>query len=122
MEPRRYYFLYRWTWYEWLGVLGPLILFGLVWGHALKGGRSLLARFTLSLMLYSVFQQMVAMILLSPSALVRLTPLQPMRYLHLDYLFLVLMAGCLFGQHVLARSAWRCAPFLLVVHGGIFAS
>jgi hypothetical protein len=122
LETRRYYFLNRWTWYEWLGALGPLILLALLWVYAFKSRRSLLARFVLALLLYGIFQQMVAMILLTPSALVRLTPLQPMRYLHLVYLFLVLMAGCLFGQHFLRRSPWRWALFLLVVNGGMFAS
>ena len=40
------------------------------------------------------------MILLAPPALIRVTPLQPMRYLHLVYLFLALIGGCLLGRHI----------------------
>ena len=43
-----------------------------------------------------------------------------MRYLHLEYIFLVLIAGALLGRHVLGRSAWRWAIFLTVANGGMF--
>lgn len=62
------------------------------------------------------------MILLGAPALVRLTPLQPMRYLHLEYVFLVLIAGGLLGRHVLRRRIWRWALFLVAVNGGMFVS
>ena len=45
------------------------------------------------------------MILLAPPALIRITPLQPMRYLHLVYLFLALIGGCLFGRHILGGAS-----------------
>jgi hypothetical protein len=61
------------------------------------------------------------MVLLWPAALVRLTPLQPMRSLHLVYFFLVLTAGCMLGKFVLRRSVWRWALFLMVANGCMFA-
>src|ERR1035437_5435397 len=86
LQTRTYYFLYQWAWYEWLGAIAPLILFWLLWRFAQRRGETLLARFALGVVFYGVFQQAVAMIMLTPSALVRLTPLQPMRFLHLIYL------------------------------------
>ncbi len=80
----------------------------------------LLARFALALFLYGAFQQCVAMVLLAPAAWVRLMPLQPMRYLHLEYLFLVLIAGGLLGRHLLGRRAWRWAFFLVIANGAMF--
>jgi hypothetical protein len=93
-----------------------------LWRFAQKRGETLLARFALGVVFYGVFQQAVAMIMLTPSALVRLTPLQPMRFLHLIYLFMVLMAGCLLGRYVLKASIGRWSVFLLVVNGPMFAS
>lgn len=120
LETRTYYFLYRWEWYEWLGALAPLLLFWLLWRVALKQGKTLLARFALAVFVYGVFQQAVAMIMLGVPALVRLTPLQPMRFLHLIYFFLTLIGGCLLGKFVLKASVWRWALFLLVVNGSMF--
>jgi hypothetical protein len=122
LGTRTYYFLYQWTWYEWLGALGPLVLFWLLWRYATRRGETLLARFAIALLFFGLFQQAVAMILLAPAALVRVTPLQPMRYLHLVYMFLVLIAGCLIGEHLLNHSFWRWSVFLIAANGSMFAS
>jgi hypothetical protein len=122
LETRRYYFLSRWTWYEWLGAIGPLILFWMLWRFSLRRSRPQLARFALSVVLYGLFQQAVAMVILGSSALIRLTPLQPMRYLHLEYIFLVLIAGCLLSEFLLHRSLWRWLIFFCAINGGMFAS
>lgn len=122
LETRGYYFLYSWTWYEWLGALGPLFLFWLLWRIALKQGKKTLARFALAVFTYGVFQQAVAMIVLKSPALVRLTPMQPMRFLQLIYFFLTLVGGCLLGKYLLKTSAWRWALFLVAINAGMFAA
>jgi hypothetical protein len=122
LETRSYYFLYRWTWYEWLGALGPLLLFWLLWRVALKRGKSKLARFALAVFAYGVVHQIVSMVVLASPALVRLTPMQPMRFLQLIYVFMVLIGGCLLGKYLLRRSALRWAAFLILVNAGMFAT
>jgi hypothetical protein len=117
----RYYHLGEWTWYEWLGALGPLLLFWLLWRVAEKHGERLLARFALAVLAYGVFQQCVATMLLTPPALARLAPLQPMRYLQLVYFAMALIAGCLMGKYALKASAWRWAVYLIAMNGGMLA-
>jgi hypothetical protein len=119
---RTYFFLFRWTWYEWMGVWAPLVLFWLLWRIARKRGETLLARFALAVFLYGVFQLAVAMLMLGFPALIRLAPLQPMRFLHLIYFFLMLMGGCLLGRYLLKTSLWRWAVFLLLINTVMFAS
>ena len=114
LNTRTYYFLYKWTWYEWLGALAPLFLFWLLWRKARQHNQTVLARFALAVFAYGVFQQVFAMAVLAPASLVRLTPFQPMRYLQLVYFFMVLIGGCLLGKYLLKASAWRWALFLLV--------
>jgi hypothetical protein len=121
LDTRTYETLYKWTWYEWLGALAPLVLFWLLWRFAQKRGSTTLVRFALAVLIYGVFQQALAMALLWPGFLVRVTPLQPMRYLHLVYFFFVLTAGGLLGKFVLKRSAWRWAAFLIIANGCMFA-
>jgi len=120
LASRTYYSIYRWTWYEWLGALAPLFLFWLLWRVAQKHGEHRLGRFGLAVFAYGVFQQIVAMALLAPESLVRLTPLQPMRYLQLVYLFMALTAGGLLGRFVLKTQVWRWAVYLLVLNGSMF--
>jgi hypothetical protein len=120
LDTRTYYYLYQWTWYEWLGALAPLLLFGLLWRFAHRRGETLLARFAAAVFFYAVFQQTLAMAMLWPTSLVRLTPLQPMRYLHLEYFLFMMTAGAMLGGFVLKRSVWRWAVFLLAINGSMF--
>lgn len=122
LASHRYYFLFRWEWYEWLGAIGPLMIFGLLSRYAKKHGKIRLGQLALAVVCYGIFQQMVALTIASIPALVRLIPLQPMRYLQLIYTLLALVAGCLFGQHLLKRRFWRWALFLLIVNGSMFLS
>ncbi|HZP06834.1 MAG TPA: hypothetical protein VFB43_18180 [Terracidiphilus sp.] len=121
LNTRTYYYLYQWKWYEWLGALAPLFLFWLLWRLAAKRNERPLARFALAVFIYGVFQQCVAMIVLAPPAWVRLTPLQPMRYLQLVYVCMTLMAGCLLGKYLLKSGVWRWTVYLLVLNGGMLA-
>jgi hypothetical protein len=122
LDTRTYYYLYKWTWYEWLGALAPLFLFWLLWRMARRQNETVLARFALAVFAYGVFQQTVAMLLLGFPSLVRITPLQPMRYLHLVYFFLALISGCLLGKYLLKAKVWRWALFLLIANGVMFAT
>lgn len=122
LDTRSYIFLSRWTWYEWLGAIAPILLFWLLWRIALKKDETRLARFALAVFAYSVFQLAVAIVMLASPALIRLAPLQPMRFLHLVYYFMVLIAGCLLGKYCLRQSVWRWAVFLVVINAGMFAA
>jgi hypothetical protein len=122
LETRTYCFLSKWTWYEWLGALAPLFLFWLLWRIALRRGETMLARFALAVFAYGVFQQAAAFFVLNSPSLVRLTPMQPMRFLQIIYVFLVLVGGCLLGKYLLKSSAWRWAIFLVAINAGMFAS
>jgi hypothetical protein len=122
LATRTYFFLYQWTWYEWLGAIAPLLLFWLLWRIALKRGETQLARFALAVFAYGIFQQVAAMVILGSPGLVRLTPLQPMRYLQLVYFFMVLIGGCLIGKLLVRSSAWRWALYLLVINTGMYAA
>ena len=77
LASRAYYFLYRWTWYEWLGALAPLFLFWLLSRVAQKHGETRLARFALAVFAYGAFQQIVAMVILAPDSLARLARCNP---------------------------------------------
>lgn len=122
LDTRSYIFLSRWTWYEWLGAIAPIFLFWLLWRIALKKDETRLARFALGVFAYSVFQLAIAFVMLGSPALIRLAPLQPMRFLHLVYYFMVLIGGCLLGKYCLKQSAWRWAVFLVIINAGMFAA
>jgi hypothetical protein len=120
---RSYFSVYRWVWYEWLGAVAPLVLF---WALSWAARRwkqpcdERLSRFALAVFAYGVFQLVVAMALLAPDALARIRPLQPMRFLHLVYVFMALICGGLLGRFLLGIRAWRWGVYLLLINGGMF--
>ena len=120
MSTRHLYQLYQWTWYEWLGAIGPIVIFWLIARIARKNGEGTLARFATAILIYSVFQQAVAMIILSPAAPIGFSTLEPMRYLQLVYIFLTLIGGAYLGKYILKARVGRWAIFLLVANGGMF--
>ena len=117
---RSFYFVLRWPWYEWLGVVAPLLL--LWWFRALAERRSqtVLAHVAERLVYFGVFQLAVALIILLPARLERLRPLEPMRFLHLVYLLFVLLAGGLLGQYVLKKHALRWLLLFVPLSAGMF--
>lgn len=122
IEARKYLLLYQWEWYEWLGALAPLLLFWLLWRVSRKRGETRMAHFALAVLLFGVFQMAVAMVMLGLPSMMRLVPLQPMRFLHLIYFFLMLIGGCLVGKYLLKASVWRWTLFLVAINGGMFAA
>jgi len=81
-----------------------LVLFWLLWRIARKRGETALARFAMAVVIYCVFQQAVAMVILLPQAPAGLSALEPMRYLHLVYIFIALIGGCLLGKYLLKAA------------------
>src|ERR1035438_6362806 len=62
LNTKSYYFLFHWTWYEWLGALAPLFLFWVLSRVALRHGQTRLSRFALAVVAYGVFQQIKTMV------------------------------------------------------------
>jgi hypothetical protein len=120
LRSRHWFRLYQWAWYEWLGAIGPLVLFWLVMYIARKQEEVKLARFATAVFIYGIFQQVVAMVIISPVAPIGFSTLEPMRYLHLIYIFLALILGAYLGRYVLKAHMWRWAVFLLLASSCMF--
>jgi hypothetical protein len=120
LSKRSYFLLNRWTWYELLGAVAPLVIFLSLWRFASKRGETRFAQFSLAIFAYGVFQFIVALLVIEVPAWVRLVPMQPMRFLHLIYIFLCLIGGGFLGKYVLKTAVWRWALFLVAANGGMF--
>jgi hypothetical protein len=120
LGSRHAYQLYSWTWYEWLGAIAPLIIFWEVARHARKRGNKKLERLAMAIVIYGVFQQVIAMIICSPAAPLSMSTLEPMRYLQLVYIFLTLIGGAYMGRYLLKDHIWRWVVVLAVANGSMF--
>jgi hypothetical protein len=119
LGTRSYFFLLRWQWYEWLGLLGPMALiwwFGRIARRQNLPGLDFLCR--ASLWFSAVF--LAASLAISiPPGMIRFAELQPMRYLLLLYILMFVIAGGLLGQFVLKNRLWRWLALFLPLCAGM---
>jgi hypothetical protein len=117
---RSFYFLLQWHWYEWLGVVGPLVLLWWFRSLALSRRSEVLARVAERTVYFGIFQLAVALILMLPPPLERFRSLEPMRFLHLVYVFFVLLSGGLLGRYFLKRHVLRWLLVFVSLSAGMF--
>jgi len=121
---RGFYFLGSWHWYEWLGVVGPVLLliafYALLRRATLPVAGSVLRPFILSTVCFAVFQMCAGLVIMLPPAFARLRPFEPMRYLHLLYLLFFLIAGGLCGAYLRDRRPYRWLLLFLPLTAGMF--
>jgi len=115
-----YHYPMRWQWYEWLGVIGPIVI---VWWF------SRIARFkqmrnleliSRTLVSYEIVFVIAALFVSVPAGFESLARLQPMRSLYLFYILFVLFSGGLLGEYVLKNRWWRWMVLFLPLCAGIF--
>ena len=102
-----YFYPLRWEWYEWLGVIGPLLL--LWWFVRIARSRQMrnLEVISRALIIYQIIFVIGALVISIPQRFETLARLQPMRSLFLLYILFVLFAGGLIGEYFLKNRWWR---------------
>ena len=117
-----YFYIQDWQWFEWLGILAPLVL--LWWFGRVAWARQniLLARACRAFAIYGVIYFLVALAVDLPAQLESLARIQPLRSLHLLYIFLFVCIGGLLGEYVLKNHAWRWLVLFVPMSIGMFAA
>ncbi len=120
LNTRDYYFIGRWTWYEWLGAIAPIFILWAIARYARRADRPAMARLAECAAFFAAFQLAAACAVLLTPAFIRLTPMQPMRYLHLVYILMALLGGGLIGEKLLRGHVWRWVALFLPLALGMF--
>ena len=113
LATRSYFFLANWTWYEWLGLIAPMVL---LWGMqrvARAQDLCVLQRMCGALLWFGSLFLGASLIVSVPPGMARFAELQPMRYLHLLYILMFVFIGGLLAQFVLKKHVWRWIALLL---------
>jgi hypothetical protein len=102
-----FHYVLRWQWYEWLGLIAPLLIlwwFGSRPRPAVQPGLRLLCR---ALIPYELACAAAALMLSGPARFESLARVQPQRSLHLLYVIFILIAGGFLAEYVLRNHVWR---------------
>ena len=115
-----YFYLLRWHWYEWLGVVAPMAL--LWWFSRVARSRQLrnLNLLCRALIVYEFVYLLAGVLLSIPVRFESLARFQPMRSLYLLYVLFFLFAGALLGEYVLKDRVWRWAALFVPLCAGMF--
>ncbi|MGH9795972.1 MAG: hypothetical protein ACRD5G_14480 [Candidatus Acidiferrales bacterium] len=119
LESRRHFFLLRWTWYEWVGVIVPVAFLWWTWRRS-KNTMPQRAHVAARLLVATGAGVAVALLISILPGLERLLLAQPMRVLHLTYIFFFLLLGGWIGQAWLGRRPLRWLVFFAPVCAVMF--
>jgi hypothetical protein len=120
MSHRHFQYPLQWTWYEWLGVGGPLVFF---LTYARVGRRSnmpVLERLCTRFVISTIIGVLAAIVTTSCFPAQTWERLEPMRILHLTYVMFVLISGALLGKYVLRKQWIRWLALFLPISLGMF--
>lgn len=115
-----FHFILNWQWYEWIGIIAPIALF---WWFAKIARVKHIRNLDLvcrALIVYDLVYFAGALIVSIPARFESLARLQPLRSLHLLYILLFLIIGCLLGEFVLQNRIWRWAALFVPLCVGMF--
>jgi hypothetical protein len=118
LATRSYFFLSTWAWYEWLGLLAPFAIFWWFGQIARRRKMSELGLVCRAANVFSLIFALASLLTISPR-LERFTLLQPMRYLHLTYILMFVIAGGLLAEHFLQRRVWRWLALFVPLCAGM---
>lgn len=115
-----FHYVTRWNWYEWLGILAPIVI--LWWFSRLARSKhmpnlDLLCR---ALIIYELIYLPPAVVLSTVARFEALARLQPMRCLFLLYILLFLFIGGFLGEFLLKNRASRWLALFVPLCAGMF--
>jgi hypothetical protein len=115
-----FHYITRWAWYEWLGILAPIVI--LWWFGRLARSKRLrnLDLLCRTLIVYELIYLPPALVLSSSARFEALARLQPMRSLFLLYILMFLFIGGFLGEYVLKNRAWRWLALFVPLCAGLF--
>ena len=122
IESRRYLFPLRWHWYEWLGIVAPLVLLQLFASISRHDGDEFAAHIGRRAALAGTVGAAAAIIVTAIPAFVPLVATEPMRVLQFVYFSLVFIGGGLLGKHLLGDRQVRWAISIALLGGAFFAA
>jgi len=115
-HTRNYWFLKNWHWYEITGLFGPLLVLALLTRRGMRRSRE--ASRWLSNMAIAAGLTALAISLLfvhGTSLSYEVARMQPLRIYHTIYIVMILVAGAVAGERLLARHRWRWAASFVVL-------
>jgi hypothetical protein len=117
-----YFYIQRWQWYEWLGLIGPVILFWMIAGFARRRKMNNLELVSRAVVPFVLVATAATIVLSIPARFEALARLEPLRCLALTYMLLIIVGGGLLGQYILQVRIWRWLVLFVPLSLGMYSA
>jgi hypothetical protein len=117
---RTYFFVSKWTWYEWIGVFAPLALLAWFSWAALRGTTPAFRALARTLVPFGLMFTALGVVLAFPTRFENYTRLQPMRSFHLLYVIFFVLLGGLIAEYALESRVWRWSALFIPLAAGMW--
>jgi hypothetical protein len=117
-----YFYITRWHWYEWLGVIGPLVILAWFARVAIKQKWPNVVLLCRALLVYELIYLAAALVISVPARFEALARLQPMRSLYLVYVIMLVITGGVLAEFALKERLWRWLALFIPLGAGMFIS
>ncbi len=115
-----YFYVQNWQWYEWLGIVAPLMLLWWFGRMARRRQWTMLERVSRAFVVYGLIFLVAALVVDLPARFEALARLQPLRSLHLLYIVMFVVIGGFLGEYVLRDRVWRWLVLFVPLSVGMF--
>jgi hypothetical protein len=116
-----FHYIGVWQWYEWLGIIAPILLLWWFRGIAVRQQRKAVSRLCGALIIYALIYCAAALVVdLLPPRFESLTRFQLLRSFHITYMLLFLIAGGFAGEYLLKNHWWRWLMLFVPLGAGMF--
>lgn len=99
LYARDFYFLFTWTWYDWLGLLAPLAFLAWFWKAKPRGTTPAFAGLSLVLIPFGLLSILAAAVISSSHFFDMFARVQPLRCFHLITLVFLIFLGGVIGEY-----------------------
>jgi len=106
LYARDYFFLYNWTWYDWLGLIAPLAILCWFLIRPPRATTPAFARLCRGLIPFGLIAIAAAALISASHIFDMYARLQPLRCFHLITVVFVLLLGGVAGEYAAAASRW----------------
>jgi hypothetical protein len=120
LYARSFYFLFTWTWYEWLGLVAPLLFLAWFARGRLRNTTPEFARLSFALIPFGIVSIVAGAVIGSSHQFDMFARLQPLRCFHLITLIFILFFAGVIGEYAAERRSWVIPALCLPLAAGMF--
>jgi hypothetical protein len=121
LYSRTFFFAWAWTWYEWVGIVLPLVILFTIARVSLSAVTPAAVRLCRVLLLLGLISTAAFLFFSSSPYFDDFVRLQPMRSFQLIYIVMFLILGGLAGEYLLREKVWRWLLFFVPISIAMYA-